>query len=33
MVCQLYYGEKMTTQTMDTVYLDGSEYWTYAEPL
>lgn len=23
----------MTTQTMDTVYLDGSEYWTYAEPL
>ena len=23
----------MTTQTMDTVYLDGSEYWTSAEPL
>lgn len=23
----------MTTQTMDTVYLDGSEYWTAAEPL
>ena len=30
---QLFYEEKMTTQTMDTVYLDGSEYWTYAEPL
>ena len=23
----------MTTHTMDTVYLDGSEYWTSAEPL
>ncbi len=25
--------EKMTMQTMDKVYLDGSEYWTAAEPL